>query len=298
MKRNFIFKFSLVALILTLITMPLVSGTYAKYVTQADGNAKARVAKWGVGIELYEIKMFGKEYYGQGVTNANQVRPEKNLEDQNSYNSISVRSQTTDYVVAPGTEGYIEFTLSGMPEVAAKLKLDPGFDMGEPNNWEVETKDYQPLNFAFKIEVDNGEYKYVKPSGGNSASLVDAPYYFKYDDITDVLSYLNEHAKIKPNEDVAGALLNLFGGNLTATGKHVFEWIWPYQYEAGKNYVRWTDMEDVVGGKLNLVKTGGEWDANQLVEIYDYADTVLGDKPEADLPTIKIDYSISITQID
>lgn len=47
MKKNLVFRLGLLALVLTLVTMPLVSGTYAKYVTQEVGTAQARVAKWG-----------------------------------------------------------------------------------------------------------------------------------------------------------------------------------------------------------------------------------------------------------
>ena len=48
MKKNRILKIGLLALALTLVTASLVSGTFAKYVTEASGTGTVTVAKWDV----------------------------------------------------------------------------------------------------------------------------------------------------------------------------------------------------------------------------------------------------------
>ena len=292
--------------------MPLVSGTYAKYVTQADGNAKARVAKWGVEIVLEKDRMFGDEYYGKEnsfdkdlvVLTSNDETP----------NVITVKASKEEEVVAPGTRGYITFDLKGKPEVATALKIDPKFNF--TGDWEVLGKKYYPLNFAFGIEVyasvhsgsGVGETKtiYLKVEEESSrikTEFQSKPFYFTHQEIMDVINFLNiETAKIEPNKDISKVLYDVFeefsdsnGDNVVSewtepTGKYIFEWIWPYERGDKDAYAKWDEMEtavissDVLGSNPSIK------------DIYDYADTVLGDKTV--LPEIKIDYSISITQID
>ena len=47
MKKNRIMRVFSVLLALTLISTCAISGTFAKYVTRAEGEDAARVAKWG-----------------------------------------------------------------------------------------------------------------------------------------------------------------------------------------------------------------------------------------------------------
>ena len=47
MKKKMIALFALFAAVA--VTASSVSGTYAKYVTEATGSDEARVAKWGIG---------------------------------------------------------------------------------------------------------------------------------------------------------------------------------------------------------------------------------------------------------
>jgi hypothetical protein len=51
MKRNWLTKVSGLILVLTLVTMSLVSGTYAKYVSEFVATGEATVAKWLVELE-------------------------------------------------------------------------------------------------------------------------------------------------------------------------------------------------------------------------------------------------------
>ncbi len=94
---------------LCLVTACFVGGTLAKYTTNGTGSDSARVAKFGVVVTATSDSMFATEY---------------NDEDAD-YTGLSVKSDTTDMLVAPGTEGTLtEVTLSGTPEVAVRVTND------------------------------------------------------------------------------------------------------------------------------------------------------------------------------
>lgn len=104
MAKNKTMRVAAFMLALTLITSCFVGGTFAKYVTSADANASARVAKWGVTAEVTG-GAFADEYA---------------IEDADSALDVAVKADVN--VVAPGTSG--EFggvALTGTPEVAVRV---------------------------------------------------------------------------------------------------------------------------------------------------------------------------------
>lgn len=52
MEKNRMMRLASALLILTLLTTCMISGTFAKYTTQATGEDTARVAKWGVTVNV------------------------------------------------------------------------------------------------------------------------------------------------------------------------------------------------------------------------------------------------------
>ncbi len=84
-------KLAALLLVLTLATTCFVSGTFAKYVSEGEGEDAARVAKWGVKVEIAGDGF--KTTYGKDEVNANVDGP-------------TVVSSTTEKVVAPGGEFY------------------------------------------------------------------------------------------------------------------------------------------------------------------------------------------------
>ena len=50
MKKNVMMRLASFLLVAVLISTSAISGTYAKYVTTAEGKETARVAKWGVQV--------------------------------------------------------------------------------------------------------------------------------------------------------------------------------------------------------------------------------------------------------
>lgn len=100
MKKIKTMRIASILLIAVLMTTCAISGTFAKYVTDATGSDSARVAKWGVSINAGGA-MFAKSENGTTVTNT--VLSENN-------------------VVAPGMSGTMAaIEVSGTPEVAVNI---------------------------------------------------------------------------------------------------------------------------------------------------------------------------------
>jgi hypothetical protein len=109
-----------ILLALTLMTVVLMSGTIAKYITEGTGTDDARVAKWGVVITPDTNGLFASQYTTDDTTYAG---------------SLSVVSSSADKVIAPGTRGTgLGFTITGTPEVASRVTFStiPGNTVYDP----------------------------------------------------------------------------------------------------------------------------------------------------------------------
>lgn len=114
MKKNKVMRIASVLLIVTLLSTCAISGTFAKYVTEADGNDSARVAAWGIIIDI-EGSAFKDEYEGGPYTH-----------HSGSQETITVQSADGALVLAPGTssgDDSFKATVAGTPEVATKFEL-------------------------------------------------------------------------------------------------------------------------------------------------------------------------------
>ena len=126
MKKNRMMRAASALLIAVLLTTSAISGTFAKYVTSKTGTDTARVAKWGV------------EITANGETFAEKYKTDDSVFTE-TYSVIS-----TGKVVAPGTEGSMaSMTLSGTPEVAARVTYTADLDLSD--NWVVNGDFYCPL---------------------------------------------------------------------------------------------------------------------------------------------------------
>ena len=79
MKKNRMMRTAAVLLVAVLLTTSVISGTFAKYTSNASATATARVAKWGWGDTSITLDLFATNYDG------------------------TVQSANTDNVIAPGT---------------------------------------------------------------------------------------------------------------------------------------------------------------------------------------------------
>ncbi|NLN84290.1 MAG: hypothetical protein GX138_08100 [Firmicutes bacterium] len=156
MKKNLVFRLGLLALVLTLVTMPLVSGTYAKYVTSEVGTAQARVAKWGVEIDVDVDDLFGAAY--EDLDGGNGPAEWIAVDDNPDYAGITVNASTNTYVLAPGTKGSMTFDINGQPEVAVSVKVEAGTEEGQIvtlTGWDYEIEEVTYTPVVFKVNNES-----------------------------------------------------------------------------------------------------------------------------------------------
>lgn len=116
MRKNKMMRAASALLVAVLLTTSTISGTFAKYVTQDSASDTARVAKWGVELQVVG-NLFG-DSYGTG---------NKIVEDSDgsvTVQSVNHTEQNSD-VVAPGTENSGEgfsFAINGSPEVDGEIR--------------------------------------------------------------------------------------------------------------------------------------------------------------------------------
>ena len=106
MKKNRFLKTAGALLILCLLTTCVIGTTFAKYVTSGETEDSARVARWGVQLELAaNNELFENQYTGTA-------------------DKVTVQAATD--VVAPGTKEKTAavFSISGTPEVAVRITID------------------------------------------------------------------------------------------------------------------------------------------------------------------------------
>lgn len=215
MKQNKLLRASGLLLVLTLITSCFVGGTFAKYVSEGEGTATARVAKWGVTAE-WTGDLFSRVY--------------------DIGNDFTVES-SDNYVVAPGTKRPEPFqlTLSGTPEVACRYEIDFDIDLngwyikpnGDPLGEDetagtVETEFYCPLIFKFNQA---------------SQGTIDGRRYDTEQELkSEITRVLTENLTLT-GEFQAGEELSKY---------FTFEWEWPF--EGGSNGGNQTDAKDTYLG--------------------------------------------------
>ncbi len=126
-----------------LLTMGVISGSFAKYITSGNGTDSARAAKFGVEVKANGT-MFASEYATDDEGVGTIVK------------SVVSSGGTDDHVVAPGTKGeLVNATITGKPEVAVKVSYEPTLNL---KGWayvdESGSSEYFPI--IFKV----GDKKY------------------------------------------------------------------------------------------------------------------------------------------
>ena len=114
MRKNKMMRLASMLLVVTLLSTCVISGTFAKYTSQDSASDTARVAKWGV-----ELQVAGALYEGSYKSDNTPVT----WTDANAA-GVSVNASADEDVVAPGTAGNtgLSFSLNGTPEVSGTVK--------------------------------------------------------------------------------------------------------------------------------------------------------------------------------
>lgn len=137
MKKNRIMRAGIVMLALTLMTSCFVGGTFAKYVTSAQGSDNARVAKWGV-----EATVTGSAF-----------ADEYNVAEKGD-RAFDVSVSSDVKVLAPGTSGnFTGVSLKGTPETAVNITKKANVEL---SGWMVDGAFYCPVVITINGSAING----------------------------------------------------------------------------------------------------------------------------------------------
>lgn len=162
MKKNKMMRIASVLLVAVLLTTSIISGTFAKYVTEGSANDSARVAKFGVEVTATG-SLFDKTY--KKVADGN--TPGGTTTESTDNTVLTVES--SDKVVAPGTKSDatgLKLAVTGTPEVDVKVKIDVsnvkdvflGKQNGLPDMTGAGTTfdltaDYYPIKYTLKSNL-------------------------------------------------------------------------------------------------------------------------------------------------
>jgi hypothetical protein len=304
-------------MVVTLLSTCAISGTFAKYVTKAEGQDTARVAKWGVLLNV-SGNAFAEKYEATDAAY---------LDAGGKYSVEAFNG--TDKVVAPGTNSTqakdnLVGTVKGTPEVAARyaITLKKGDDIVLPAGTYT---DYTEL-----VKDENtGKYGYTKT--------------FTLDKAYAPVKWNLVISKGETTLDVAKALYAKLPANLiavaenyglTESGCSIFDAITILKKVAGnEGYVNIVDsaLSQIVSGGRNFqievaddgtITMSYDFDPNkemdytftlswewafqqENVELFDKADTLLGniaagvlEAPAGASTVLAANVAVSATQID
>lgn len=183
MKKNKMMRIASVLLVAVLLSTCAISGTFAKYTTQDSANDVARVAKWGVSLQVIG-SLYGKAYKNGIVAN-----------NDSSITVIASDATTaSDDVVAPGTknENGFKFSLTGSPEVSSQTKVTIKAQNVFLKDGKYGLMVKVPDNTVTSVNFEDLGDLYTKDSSGNytkANTFEESATYFTLEDDVVVSSY-------------------------------------------------------------------------------------------------------------
>ena len=161
MRKNRMMRLASALLILTMVTTCAISGTFAKYVTESKATDTARVAKWGMTVEVVG-NLFGANYNAKTNEGGNDI---------SALATGSVDSSDTDNIVAPGTKSDkkgMTLAVKGTPEVDYTVEYANVDEFVNKTIW-LKTGYYAMLVETTEVTADNFKGYYYK--SGSSYKL-------------------------------------------------------------------------------------------------------------------------------
>ena len=121
MKRNKLFILGICTVMVALVSLSLVSGTWAKYTSTVSGEDSARVAKWAFTVNGDAITNAADESHPQEITFDlfNTVKDTDGSDESDVENGLG-DGQT---VIAPGTQGSFTLEFANNSEVNAEYTV-------------------------------------------------------------------------------------------------------------------------------------------------------------------------------
>lgn len=179
-KKNKAMRLASVLFVLTLLTSCMTAGTFAKYTAKSEATATARVAKFGVDIEVNAETLFGEKYKSAG--------------EVASDTDTGITVSASEMVVAPGTKGSMTFTVSGN----AETKVAVTAAMENIQEVKLTTGTYKDTNTQKEVTLAADYYPVVwKLSKAGGTALVEGK-------LSDIEGYFTSFSKeINANENLA-----------------------------------------------------------------------------------------------
>lgn len=218
MKKNVMMRVASALLVAVLLSTCAISGTFAKYVTAKEATDTARVAKWGVAIDVTNYSVFTNKY----------TKDDKTATFTGDY---SVESKAGDDVLAPGTKGtFAGIKITGTPEVAVEVAVKAK-SVDVSSNWIVEDKFYCPITITVGTTTVCG-LNYTTEADFEGA-------------IADALAA--QTAQYAPNTDLSklSSPLNI-------------SWAWAFQNATGTAINQTDAYDTALGNKAAAAKNAGE----------------------------------------
>ena len=219
MKKNKMMRLASVLLVLTLLSTSVISGTFAKYITQDSDTDSARVAKWGVTVDVAVDGAFAAEYAADTtVTDSQGVAIAKTVVAANG-----------DNLLAPGTQGDLlaGASISGTPEVAVKVTKSATLTL---TNWKAADGSYYcPLTIVVTTNGVPKTFNGMDYAGQDNpvAAFTNA-----------VISELNDVAHYAPNTNLGVA--------------HSVTWAWEFENGEGQTNAKDTDLGNAANATIDF----------------------------------------------
>jgi len=221
MKKNKMMRLASSLLVAVLLTSSVISGTFAKYVTSDKAQDSARVAKWGVVVDVTGDDAFAKEY------EKHDTRTNTDVSGIESITKTVVNVTDDKNLVAPGTFGYLgSVSISGTPEVAVEIETEVvDFSV---DGWLIDsTEFYCPI--IISITVDGTTTTINGATYGDATSFEDA--------VKNALEGVGSVA-VEANTDLSAAAY-----------QKMISWSWPF-HTSPEN-----DVKDTKLGNLSTAPT-------------------------------------------
>lgn len=187
MKKNVMMRVASIMLVLVLMSSSVISGTFAKYVTADEAGDSARVAKFGVRVDVTGT-MFAEQYDDAANGNDAVIGAGANITVATDGSHGVVND-----LVAPGTKGdMVDIKITGKPEVDVVVNYEA--TTLNLSGWEDQNGQYYcPL-----VVTINGTDKYYLASYSSALEAANVlkeaikGYSKEYDALTDLETYAGE----------------------------------------------------------------------------------------------------------
>lgn len=222
MKKNFAMRIAACLLVVTMLSLCMVSYTYAKYTTGADGKAEARVAKWGVTVSAKVSDLFESSYI--------------NGPESDSSAQATVKAGGNYNMLAPGVTDNqaAAIAIKGQPEVAVNVQYSLDIEL---TDWKLsDTEDYMPLVIEVTIGDRTSSATYTFQMAATESNL------------GNVVNCTSVDKLCKAIEDLVEGLSDEFVEPNTDLTKTInIKWTWAFE---GADGTYQTDAKDTALGDL------------------------------------------------